>query len=248
MTTMFVDASVLFGEAKAAKAAGEHVRACDLLRQAVEIDPSHAAAERMLKLIETLPALSFTYTRVVDFLLSKGMGFNEQFVATENLIRKNDLRVGVELGVLYGYHAQHLVEACPNLFLYGVDAFKKLRLGNGYDDVTQDWFDNLCSKTRSHLEPTGRWQLVRKTTLEAAASFDRPIDFVFVDADHGYEGVRDDIEAWWRHVRPGGFVCGHDYDQPEWPGVRRAVEECLGKRGLKPTVDRGFVWWVRKPA
>ena len=247
MTMLAVDTSYLFCAAKVAKAAGQHDQAMTFLDQLLAVDPSHAPAQRMRNLLFDWPQTPFTYTRVVDFLLSKNMGFNDQFVVLENLIRKYGLRVGVELGVLYGYHAQHLVEACPNLFLYGADAFHKLRPGNGYDEVTQEWFDALCAKTRGHLESTGRWELLRATTTDAAHSFSRVVDFVFVDADHGYEGVRDDIEAWWDRVRPGGIVSGHDFDQPEWPGVKQAVEECLGKRDLVPTLDYGYVWWVRKP-
>ena len=245
--TVAVDVEGLVGEARGAKVANQHERAVTLLDEVLAAAPEHAMARRMRETFLAWPDTPFTYSRIVDFMLTKGMGFNDQFVVLENLIRKYDLRVGVELGVLFGFHAQHLVEACPQLFLYGVDAFRKLRPGNGYDDVSQQWFDDTCSKTRGYLEPTGRWELVRETTLDAARNFRRPIDFVFIDADHGYEGVRDDLEAWWPHVRPGGIVAGHDFDQPEWPGVRKAVEECLGKRGLEATEDYGFVWWVRKP-
>jgi hypothetical protein len=237
----------LLADAQAAKARNLQARALALLDQCLAGTPGDAVAQRMRQTLHDRPDTPFTYTRIMDFLIRKGLGFHDQFVVLENLIRKYDLRVGVELGVLYGYHAQHLVEACPDLFLYGVDAFRKLRPGNGYDDVSQQWFDELCVKTRSYLEPTGRWQLIRQTTLDAARSFTRLVDFVFIDADHGYEAVRDDIEAWWPHVRPGGIVSGHDFGQPEWPGVRRAVEECLASRGLEPTVDYGYVWWVKKP-
>ena len=247
MTMLAVDTSALFAAAKAIKSRGQHETAMRTLEQILSVDPSLAPAERMRTLLFDWPHTPLTYTRVVDFLLSKSMGFNDQMVVLENLVRRYDLKVGVELGVLYGYHAQHLVEACPQLFLYGVDAFRKLRPGNGYDEVSQQWFDDLCVKTRSFLEPTGRWQLIRETTVEAARTFTRPIDFVFIDADHGYEGVRDDIRAWWDHVRPGGIVAGHDFDHSDWPGVRRAVVECLDEYGLEPTVDYGYVWWVRKP-
>ena len=247
MAATLLPGNALFAGAKTAKAANGHARALALLDQCLAGAPDHVTAQRMRQTILEHPDTPFTYTGVMDFLIRKDLGFNEQYVVLENLIRKYDLRVGVELGVLYGFHAQHLVEACPNLFLYGVDAFRKLRPGNGYDDVSQQWFDELCVKTRSHLEPTGRWQLIRETTVEAARNFTRPIDFVFIDADHGYEAVRDDIRAWWDHVRPGGIVSGHDFDNPDWPGVRRAVVESLDAYGLEPTLDYGYVWWARKP-
>lgn len=51
---------------------------------------------------------------------------------------------------------------------------------------------------------------------------DGTLDAVFIDADHSYEAVRADIEAWRRNVKPGGILAGHDFDEP---GVNRAVWE-----------------------
>jgi hypothetical protein len=48
---------------------------------------------------------------------------------------------------------------------------------------------------------------------------------VFIDADHEYEGVKEDI-AW--AVKTGvPLITGHDYNAG-WPGVRRAVDEAFG--------------------
>jgi predicted O-methyltransferase YrrM len=57
-----------------------------------------------------------------------------------------------------------------------------------------------------------RVRFVRATSLEAARSLDlhRPADLVFVDADHGYEAVRDDLRAWSPKLAPGGVLAFHD--------------------------------------
>lgn len=51
---------------------------------------------------------------------------------------------------------------------------------------------------------------LRAYSLEAAANWVGPIDFLHLDADHRYEAVRADWEAWTRHVVPGGLVAMHD--------------------------------------
>lgn len=55
------------------------------------------------------------------------------------------------------------------------------------------------------------------------------VDFVFLDAFHSYEEVRNDIAHWLPKVKPGGVLAGHDYfdDPTVWPGVRKAVDEVL---------------------
>lgn len=45
---------------------------------------------------------------------------------------------------------------------------------------------------------------------------DLAIDMVFIDADHKYESVRQDISAWVMKVKTGGAICGHDFESKEY--------------------------------
>ncbi len=66
---------------------------------------------------------------------------------------------------------------------------------------------------------------MQMTSLEAAPKFeDESIDFIFIDANHDYEYVRDDINAWWPKLKTGGIMCGHDYSV-DFKGVKKAVIE-----------------------
>lgn len=49
------------------------------------------------------------------------------------------------------------------------------------------------------------------------------LNFVFIDADHSYEGVKKDITNWYPKIKNGGYIGGHDYYI--WGGVNKAVEE-----------------------
>ncbi len=49
-------------------------------------------------------------------------------------------------------------------------------------------------------------------SIEAVKMFeDNYFDLVYIDADHTYEGVFEDLEAWYSKVREGGAIAGHDY-------------------------------------
>jgi predicted O-methyltransferase YrrM len=54
----------------------------------------------------------------------------------------------------------------------------------------------------SHAEPT------RDRVQELLAG--RPVDFLFIDGDHTYDGVARDFELYTPLVRPGGLVALHD--------------------------------------
>jgi hypothetical protein len=59
----------------------------------------------------------------------------------------------------------------------------------------------------------------------AAHYGDASLDYVYLDADHHYEAVCRDIDAWLPKVKPGGVIAGHDFcEYPEF-GVIQAVTE-----------------------
>lgn len=46
-----------------------------------------------------------------------------------------------------------------------------------------------------------------------------PVDFLFIDGDHSYEGAKADFEDYSQFVRPGGWIAFHDIvDHPNVPG------------------------------
>jgi predicted O-methyltransferase YrrM len=53
-----------------------------------------------------------------------------------------------------------------------------------------------------------RW--IREVSQPLALQWTTPIDFLFIDGDHSYEGVRADWQGWTPHLAPGGHVALHD--------------------------------------
>jgi predicted O-methyltransferase YrrM len=48
----------------------------------------------------------------------------------------------------------------------------------------------------------------------------KPLDFLFIDGDHTYSGVKADFEMYSSLVRPGGLIAFHDIlDRPDVPGL-----------------------------
>ena len=83
---------------------------------------------------------------------------------------------------------------------------------------------------------------IKKTSVEAVKSFaDGILDFVFIDGDHNYETVKQDIILWPPKLKGGGILCGDDYGKEHIPGVKRAVDELLPQRKLTKS---GTIWWV----
>ena len=85
-----------------------------------------------------------------------------------------------------------------------------------------------------------------------ALSLDEYFDLVYIDADHTYESVKDDIAAWFPKVKPGGWITGHDYvdgyeNDPNIYGVIPAVNELVVKHDLTLSfVGKWKDWAVKK--
>lgn len=72
---------------------------------------------------------------------------------------------------------------------------------------------------------------------------DEPIDLLYIDSSHERQPTLDEWRVWAPHLRPGAPVLFDDYNHPDFPGVREAVEE-LGLEGE----SRGKVFLHRRAA
>ena len=79
-------------------------------------------------------------------------------------------------------------------------------------------FEYNCS--RFGLSPN-----VFKGTLDEAALLtpDKKYDLIFIDADHQYSAIKNDIEKWLPKIKEHGKISGHDYGTH--PGISKAVNE-----------------------
>lgn len=83
----------------------------------------------------------------------------------------------------------------------------------------------------------------RMSSEDAVGKFgDDSLDLVFIDADHTYRACRDDISRWLPKVRPGGILCGHDYNDDNFLGVTEAVHDLFARKDIEQ--PEGTKLWV----
>lgn len=159
-------------------------------------------------------------------------------------LAENNLNKGAEIGVAAGEYSEILMKANPNLTLYGVDPWEPYR---GYKDFARlGTFTSLEQQAHERLDKYDNYHFIKKYSLDAAKDFeDESLDFVYIDANHSEPYVTQDITAWFKKVRRGGIVAGHDYarikakgieDSTNW-AVIPAVHNFARENGLQI-----FVW------
>jgi len=134
---------------------------------------------------------------------------------------------GAELGLLQGRTFKTLLTDCPRLqMLIGVDPFVYMPDAPGgkvYSKVDHAANEKLVDEIA--LKFSTRCVVLKATTCEASKHVtDGSLDFIYIDADHSYEGVSADIRDWWVKLKVGGWMLGDDYAD-DFPGVVKAVAE-----------------------
>lgn len=118
-------------------------------------------------------------------------------------------KVGAEIGVEQGEYAEVLFKANPGLTLFCIDAWKSY---SGYrDHKSQDKLDRFLNTAAARLSRYNA-RMICEFSMEAVKRIEPgSLDFVYIDANHQFEYVVNDIIEWSKRVRSGGIVSGHDY-------------------------------------
>lgn len=167
--------------------------------------------------------------------------------AKQTIAALSDGAVYVEVGCFLGKStcdiARLIQQSGKKIVLHAVDKFET-------EDPALGAPGKFAKKFELNLKAAGVRKLVRmwkKPSLEAAQQFaETSLDVVFLDADHSYEAVSADIQAWWPKLKPGGLLAGHDIHT--YDSVWRAVQDEARRLGVKVTVvAEQNIWVVRKP-
>jgi len=142
---------------------------------------------------------------------------------------------GAEVGVRKGKFSRVLCKANPDLHMFCVDPWMPYG-GRKYTKEKQDGLYEVAQKT---LEPYNV-TFIRKTSMEGVRDFEEgSLDFVYIDGNHLFDFVMEDIIHWSRRVRSGGIIAVHDFHYGSNVEVVEAVMAYTRANHIDP-------WYVTK--
>jgi hypothetical protein len=180
---------------------------------------------------------------------------------------------GIEVGTFKGELSKEILNMWKGT-LYMLDVWRPL--GDEYIDSSNHGnFENgvYGDAMNSIRGLEDRGVMIRCTSEVGSDIFaDESLDFAYIDANHAYSFVKQDIDLWWPKVKKGGWLCGHDFLKIDWwndPnfdtngldkhiwsddsyhgvfGVNPAVEEFCKSNGLNAYITNEFFgsWFVKK--
>lgn len=133
-----------------------------------------------------------------------------------------------EFGTFHGRTTYHLAHALPEARVTTLDLPREENPHSFADRVGEIYRDTPEADRIRELRIDAR---VFDPAEEAGG-----YDFIWVDGDHSYEGVRNDTEKALELLRPGGTIMWHDFS-PDSPGLVEYVAE------LTRTLP---LFWIRR--
>ena len=146
----------------------------------------------------------------------------------------------VEIGTWKGKSAVYMAERIKlsgkNIKFHTIDLFE-------YSPGCGSTSSSFLNEVIVNIEPVKDYiNIIKGKSYEVADNFeDDSLDFVFIDGDHRYKGVKKDLEAWYPKIKDSGIIAGHDYTEPSC-GVKMAVDSYFLFTGI--SINRSS--WIFK--
>lgn len=141
----------------------------------------------------------------------------------------------VEVGVYQGSSLVVIADATVGQ-CFGVDAFGDAQYSSGTEPGTRFSRDDY-DIARENINEHGladRVKLIQGQSVDVAKHWmEGPIGFFYLDAEHSYDAVLDDFDAWCPHFAPGCRILFDDY-RSRFPGVMAAVDHLVYVKRIEP--------------
>jgi hypothetical protein len=123
----------------------------------------------------------------------------------------------IEIGTRWGESLRYLSLKFPIKKYVAIDPYEAYEeyVGDGFNKILETKSGDEIFKSTLALGTKllgERFTLVREYSDVAHNNVeDEGADFIFVDGNHRYPYVLEDLRNFWPKLRPGGYLCGHDF-------------------------------------
>jgi hypothetical protein len=196
-------------------------------------------------------------TKSRDFQLTPKIKVNHNSTFQwEVFMRKYNCERVCEIGVRNGQNFKLMLKHGPKEAVAIDPWIEDGILGRNDMRYTQEQMDDQYNIFREEMKDIPFVKIIRDYSFNAVKNFpDEYFDFIYIDADHTFEGCYQDICDWYPKVKKGGVLCGHDYTRRiaktkdgEIPfGVVEAVRKYSNENKIERFILKPIVWaMIRK--
>ena len=158
--------------------------------------------------------------------------FKRRYIISQ--INKNS--VIAEVGVWKGEFSKKILDYCMPEKLFLIDPWLfdiKVRgcapQVEGKEPLNQKYFDQAYNETISKFANNLNVEIIKNTSLDSSKKFNNEyFDYIYIDAEHSYNAVKQDLNCWYPKLKKNGYMFGDDYHWREEDGtlsVEKAYQE-----------------------
>lgn len=152
----------------------------------------------------------------------------------------------INIGVYKGKSVAYLATGSRGALVVGVDPWNMVGNKGGRFDYDSDKTRRAAHdqlQAYDHELYLHRIRLWQEFSIDAAKAYSGRVGLLFVDGDHSYKSVKEDVLAWERHLVPGGTIVLDDWGTEKNPGVKEAADELAKRLGpYSIHAERLAVW------
>lgn len=159
---------------------------------------------------------------------------------------------GAEIGCAFGAYAKILMGKWKGKSLLMIDPWERqdpnvYREGTNNEAPFNGWYEEVIrlASTDPRIHP------IKGYSIQVAPSIENgSLDFAYLDGNHSYRAVLEDMDAYWEKVKVGGVLGGHDfYDEIRYPyfnEVKSAVTRWASEHKVEFHTTECSSWWMIK--
>ena len=114
--------------------------------------------------------------------------------------------IGAEIGVDIGKNSKSILKELNVKKLYLIDVWYN------YKEIQKNRLQDINYKfVLNEFKDDKRIEIIRELSKNAVNFIkDNSLDFVYIDANHLFKYVYQDVNLWFKKVKKGGVIAGHD--------------------------------------
>ena len=161
--------------------------------------------------------------------------------------------VVVEIGTYLGNNARSMLEHMNIEKLYIIDPYERYEQYTCYPDKDFEKVYHAAQKKLASYENKIVW--IKKHSNSAINDIPQA-DYIYIDGNHSYEYVLNDMQNYWPKIKNNGILAGHDiankksvkkaYDQFLTDIKIEKVVEVMKKESKIQTFETTPDWWIIK--
>jgi len=157
---------------------------------------------------------------------------------------------GVEIGVAIAGFSKEILDRVPEAHLTCIDPWCEYKDSFLTAEKQEGYYQQALERLTPYIQ-ANRCEILRMPSLDALAKFeDESLDFVYIDGDHSFDYVVQELIYWTKKVKVGGMVALHDYMPMVRGGVRQAVDAYTYCHQIAPWYviceDLPTAFWVKE--